>query len=53
MGQLFPSHLRSRHADPTIADAICDRVVHNSHVLKLSGQSIRRKALQPEAQPSA
>jgi DNA replication protein DnaC len=41
-------------ADPTIADAICDRVVHNSHVLKLGGPSIRRKkALQPEAQPSA
>jgi hypothetical protein len=41
-------------ADPTIADAICDRVVHNSHVLKLGGPSIRRKkALQPEPQPSA
>ena len=41
-------------SDPTIADAICDRVVHNSHVLKLGGPSIRRKkALQPETQPSA
>lgn len=37
--------------DPTIADAICDRVVHNAHVLKLAGPSIRRKkALQPETQ---
>jgi DNA replication protein DnaC len=35
--------------DPTIADAICDRVVHNAHVLKLTGPSIRRKkAIQPE-----
>jgi hypothetical protein len=35
--------------DPTIADAICDRLVHNAHVLKLGGPSIRRKkALQPE-----
>lgn len=41
-------------ADPTIADAICDRVVHNAHILKLGGPSIRRKkAFQPEPQPSA
>ena len=40
-------------ADPTIADAICDRLVHNAHVLKIGGPSIRRKkALQPEPQPS-
>lgn len=29
--------------DPTIADAICDRVVHNAHVLPLRGPSIRKK----------
>lgn len=29
--------------DPTIADAICDRLVHNAHVLTLKGQSMRRK----------
>lgn len=29
--------------DPTIADAICDRVVHNSHILSLRGQSMRRQ----------
>lgn len=28
-------------ADPTIADAICDRVVHNAHVIALTGRSIR------------
>jgi DNA replication protein DnaC len=34
--------------DPTIADAICDRLVHNAHVVKLGGPSMRRKnALQP------
>jgi DNA replication protein DnaC len=38
-------------SDPTIADAICDRLVHNAHVLKLGGPSIRRKkALQTETQ---
>ena len=37
--------------DPTIADAICDRLVHNAHVLKLGGQSIRRKkALQTQSE---
>ncbi|HEY8943228.1 MAG TPA: IS21-like element helper ATPase IstB [Polyangiaceae bacterium] len=41
-------------SDPTIADAICDRLVHNAHVLKLGGPSIRRKkALQQESQPAA
>lgn len=28
--------------DPTIADAICDRLVHNAHVLALRGPSMRR-----------
>ncbi len=42
--------------DPTIADAICDRLVHNAHVLTLRGSSMRRQKglkLQPEAQPTA
>jgi DNA replication protein DnaC len=30
-------------ADPTVADAICDRLVHNAHVLSLQGPSIRKK----------
>jgi DNA replication protein DnaC len=30
-------------ADPTLADAICDRLVHNAHVLSLRGESIRKK----------
>jgi DNA replication protein DnaC len=29
--------------DPTLADAICDRLVHNAHVISLRGQSIRKK----------
>jgi len=29
--------------DPTVADAICDRVVHNAHVLHLKGPSGRKK----------
>ena len=39
--------------DPTIADAICDRLIHNAHVLKLGGPSIRKKkAPEPQPQPA-
>jgi DNA replication protein DnaC len=31
-------------ADPTLADAILDRIVHGSHRLVLKGESLRRKA---------
>ena len=30
-------------AEPTIADAILDRIVHNAHRIKLKGDSLRRK----------
>ncbi len=30
-------------SDPTLADAICDRIVHNAHVLALRGPSIRER----------
>jgi DNA replication protein DnaC len=29
--------------DPTIADAICDRLIHNAHQIKLKGESMRKK----------
>lgn len=29
--------------DPAIADALCDRVVHNAHKLNLKGESMRKK----------
>ena len=29
--------------DPTIADAICDRVLHSSHRIELKGESMRKK----------
>ncbi len=32
--------------DPTLADAILDRIVHRSHKLKLKGDSLRKKELQ-------
>lgn len=29
--------------DPTIADAICDRLLHNAHKIELQGESLRKK----------
>lgn len=29
--------------DPAIADAICDRLIHQSHKIELKGESIRKK----------
>ncbi|MBK1702974.1 AAA family ATPase [Halochromatium glycolicum] len=34
--------------EATLADAILDRLLHNAHRLALSGESMRRGALQPE-----
>lgn len=28
--------------DPTMADAICDRIIYNSHILTIKGESMRR-----------
>ena len=33
--------------DPTLGDAILDRVIHNAHRLQLSGESLRKKVAQP------
>lgn len=30
--------------DPTLADAILDRLVHNAHRLQLAGESMRKRA---------
>ena len=40
---VFP--LSNRHeviGDPAIADAICDRIVHNAHKIELKGDSVRK-----------
>ncbi len=39
--------------EPTVADAICDRLVHNAHVINLTGPSIRKnKGLTAETKTS-
>ena len=41
-----------RFADPTVADAICDRLVHTAHRIELGGGSMRRATETAEKQPS-
>jgi DNA replication protein DnaC len=40
-------------ADPTLADAICDRLVHNAHVIALQGPSMREKKGHQTIKPTA
>ncbi|MPZ13492.1 MAG: AAA family ATPase [Chloroflexi bacterium] len=44
-------HAALAAGDPTLADAILDRLVHNAHRLALTGSSMRRR--QPEEAPIA
>ena len=41
--QLPVEHWHEAIGDPTLADAILDRLVHNAHRLNLSGESLRRR----------
>jgi DNA replication protein DnaC len=40
--QLPVSHWHQVIGDPTIADAICDRIVHTAHRIELKGESVRK-----------
>jgi DNA replication protein DnaC len=40
--QLEPKNWHGVIGDETIADAVCDRLVHNAHRIKLAGESIRK-----------
>lgn len=41
--QYAPKLWHGSLGDPTVADAICDRLLHNAHELPLGGPSIRKK----------
>lgn len=41
--QLDPDHWHPMIGEGTIADSIADRVVHNAHRIKLSGESLRKQ----------
>jgi len=42
--QLPPAKWHDHIADPTLADAICDRILHNAHRIALKGPSRRKEA---------
>ena len=41
--QLPIDHWHEQIGDPTLADAILDRLVHSAHKIKLNGDSMRKK----------
>ncbi len=49
--QLAPNHWHEAIGEPTLGDAICDRLLHNAHRLMLKGPS-RRKADTSTAEPT-
>lgn len=50
--QLAVEHWHDYLADPTIADAILDRLVHNSHRVALKGESLRKRSSPRLTEPS-
>lgn len=44
--QLPVANWHTQIGDPTIADSILDRLVHNAHRIELKGESMRRKRVQ-------
>jgi len=50
--QLPPAHWHEHLGDPTLADAICDRLLHNAHRILLKGPS-RRKERPGDTEPAA
>ena len=43
-GQLPVDHWHEVIVDPTIADAVLDRIVHTAHRLTLDGETLRKPA---------
>ena len=41
--QVPVAHWHEQMGDPTLADSILDRIVHNAYRLELSGESMRKK----------
>jgi DNA replication protein DnaC len=41
--QVPPDQWHETISDPTLADAILDRLIHNAHKINLKGESMRKK----------
>lgn len=46
-GQVPPEHWHELMPDPTVADAIMDRLIHSAHIIKLKGESMRKHRPKP------
>ena len=42
LGSLYTGHWHEAIANPTIADAVLDRLVHTAHRIELRGESLRK-----------
>ena len=51
--QLEPKEWHAVIGDPTLADAICDRLVHNAHRIKLAPSDSMRKSEGLTTRPKA
>jgi hypothetical protein len=49
--QLPPAHWHAYLNDPTLADAILDRVLHAAHKVELTGESLRKTEKSPHEPP--
>ena len=50
--QMPVAHWHEQIGDPTVADSILDRLVHNAYRVELNGESMRKKRRKPgEEQP--
>jgi DNA replication protein DnaC len=47
--QLAPEHWHDQLGEPTVADAICDRLLHHAHRIALKGPSRRKEEAQLDA----
>jgi len=48
-GQLPVSRWHEQVGDPTLADGILDRLVHNAHRIEMRGDSMRKSRGKPNA----
>jgi DNA replication protein DnaC len=46
-------HWHEAIGEPTVADAILDRLVHNAHRITLSGESLRKTRSRLTAKPQS
>ena len=47
------AHWHEQIGDPTVADSILDRLVHNAFRIELSGESIRKKRGRKPEEPQS